>query len=183
MLGLRIGTLSEAYRRQLAEGPQLSALLREIARKTGESTSATKWTNGEALVVDSVHGAHQIQAIQVPHGYSDAAYARAAGKLLLATTTEQQRQEYFANHKLDKRTPHTATTISDLTRQFDAIRKVDYSLEREEFAIGVSCLAISIGGQASPYAVTISAPAERFEREWEGYLSILRHAVAGCFGS
>lgn len=183
VLGLRVGTLAEAFKRQLAEGPQLSALLRDVARQTGESVSAIKWTHGEAVVVDVVSGSHPIQSVQVPHGFADAAHARAGGKLLLATASEMQLQEYLARHELTRRTPHTVATVPELEQQFARFRALGYSIEKEEFALGVSCIAYPVGGLVSPYALVISAPAERFEREWESYLSVLSATVSAYFSA
>ncbi|MGD9473365.1 MAG: IclR family transcriptional regulator [Novosphingobium sp.] len=181
VLGLRIGTLAEAFRRQMAEGPQLSALLRDIARQSGEALSVTKWINGEAVVIDVVQGNHPIQAIQVPHGFSQDSFARAGGKLLLANAPDQQRSLYFATHALKKRTPHTATSIQELEQQFAQIRKVGFAIDRNEFVDGVSCLAVPVPQGVSPYAVTISAPSDRFEGEWQKYLAILRETIGSYF--
>lgn len=181
VLGLRVGILAESFKRQLAEGPQLSALLRDVARQSGETVSAIKWSNGEAIVIDVVSGSHHIQAVQVPHGFADAAYSRAGGKMMLATASDLQRQEYFAKHDLIKRTPHTVETIAELEQQFERIRKAGYSIEKEEFAAGVSCIAYPVGGLASPYALVVSAPSDRFEREWESYLAILASTVSAYF--
>src|SRR3546814_2566097 len=38
VLGLRIGTLAEGFRRQLGGASQISSLIRTIARETGETT-------------------------------------------------------------------------------------------------------------------------------------------------
>ncbi|MEZ5748988.1 MAG: IclR family transcriptional regulator [Caenibius sp.] len=181
VLGLRIGTLAEAFRRQMAEGPQLSALLRDIARQSGEALSVTKWMNGEAVVIDVVQGGHPIQAIQVPHGFCQDGFSRAGGKLLLANAPEQQRNIYFATHELKKRTPHTTTSVKELERQFVQIRKDGFAIDRNEFVDGVSCLAIPVPQGVSPYAVTISAPSDRFEGEWQNYLAMLRETVRAYF--
>ena len=181
VLGLRIGTLAEGFRRQMAEGSQLSALLREIARQSGETISATKWMNGEAVVVDVVQGGRPIQAIQVPHGYAEDGYSRAGGKLFLANATDQQRNIYFATHELRKRTPHTETSVEQLEKQFSQIRKDGFAIERNEFVDGISCLAVPVPQGISPYAVTISAPSDRFEGEWPKYLDILHQTIRSHF--
>ena len=101
--------------------------------------------------------------------------------MLLANAPDQQRTLYFATHALKKRTPHTATTIQELEQQFAQIRKVGFAIDRNEFVDGVSCLAVPVPQGVSPYAVTISAPSDRFEGEWQKYLAILRETIGSYF--
>src|SRR3546814_12602946 len=65
VLGLRIGTLAEGFRRQLGGASQISSLIRTIARETGETTYAAKWIDGEVVSVDLVRGRHHIQALEL----------------------------------------------------------------------------------------------------------------------
>src|SRR3546814_10508140 len=113
VLGLRIGTLAESFRRQLGGASQISSLIRTIARETGETTYAAKWIDGEVVSVDLVRGRHHIQALELPPGFSEDAHARAGGKILLAYATEEMRQEYLRTQSLKKRTANTTASIKD----------------------------------------------------------------------
>jgi DNA-binding IclR family transcriptional regulator len=178
ILGLRVGRLAEGFRRQLSGSAQVSALVRQIARKTGETTYAAKWINGEVVSIDIVRGHYHIQALELPHGFSQDAHARAGGKVLLAYATEEQRREYFKTHKPKRRTVHTVISAKKLQAQFDTIRAQGYCVEREEFALGLCCIGMPLDNGLSPYAIGISAPAERFNENFDSYLETLRDTIA-----
>jgi len=174
VLGLRVGSLAEGFRRQLGGASQIAGLVRAIARETGETTYAAKWINGEVVSVDLVRGRHHIQALELPTGFSDDAHARAGGKVLLAFATEEMRDEYFRTHGLRRRTPNTTTSIKALKSQFEAIRDQRYAVENEEFAPGLSCIGVPLDNGMSPYAIGVSAPTERFSANFDSYLATLR---------
>lgn len=177
VLGLKVAGLAEGFRRQVGGQRQLSRLLRQIARTTGETTYAARWLNGEVMSVEIVRGHHPIQALELPPGYSGDGYSRAGGKVLLAYASESEREEYFRTHTLKKRTPNTVATKSALNRQFAEIRQTGYAIEKEEFALGLSCVGIPLDGGLTPYAIGISAPTERFNDNTESYIKTLQEAV------
>ena len=149
-------------------------MLRRIADATGETAYASGWWNGEIVTLVSVRGHNAVQASEVSHGtYSDA-HARASGKLLLAYATEEQRTAYLSSHRLKARTAKTIATLPRLYEEFERIRAAGYATDLEEFANGLCCLAVGLGGDTPLFALTISAPAERFEREFETYLATMK---------
>jgi IclR family transcriptional regulator, acetate operon repressor len=182
VLGIRVGTLGEGFRRQLGGVAQISSLIRNIARETGETTYAAKWIDGNIVSVDLVRGRHPIQALELPHGFAEDGHARAGGKVLLAYATDEIRREYLQTHALRQRTPNTITSITELETQFKLIRRQEYAFENEEFAPGLSCVGVPIDGGLSPYAIGISAPSERMVARFEDYLKILRSQTAALIG-
>ncbi|WP_068072432.1 IclR family transcriptional regulator [Novosphingobium lentum] len=177
VLGMKVGSLAEGFRRQLGGSRQISHLLRQIARTTGETTYAARWIDGEVVSVEIVRGHHSIQALELPHGFSEDAHSRSGGKVLLAHATDLQRDEYFRTHKLRKRTPKTINSISELTRQFAEIREQGYAVEREEFAEGLCCVGVPLDEGLSPYAIGVSAPTERFNVNLDVYIETLKAVV------
>lgn len=178
ILGLRVGALAEGFRRQLSGSAQVSSLVRQIARQTGETTYAAKWINGEVVSIDIVRGHHPIQALELPHGFSEDAHARAGGKVLLAYATDEQRREYLKTHALRRRTPNTTCSVKKLEAQFAEIRAKGHAVEREEFALGLCCVGVPLEGGLSPYSIGISAPTERFNKNLVSYLDTLRSGIA-----
>ncbi len=177
VLGLKVGGLAEGFRKQLGGERQLSTLLRQIARATGETAYAARWLNCEVISVEIVRGHHQIQALELPPGYSEDGHSRAGGKVLLAYASESEREQYFRTHKLTKRTPNTTASITALNKQFEEIRERGYAMEEEEFALGLSCIGVPLDGGLSPYAIGVSAPTERFNLNSEFYINTLKDAV------
>ncbi len=178
LLGLRIGALAEAFPRHLAPPERLLPFVRQVASETGETTYAVGWVDGEIAALAVVRGRFAVQTAEIPHGNCQDAHARASGKLLLAFADPALRERYLATHPLNERTDHTITDRRALDTAFEEIRRERYSTDFEEFSDGVSCLAVPIHDGSVPFALSLSAPTERFDREWPRYLEIARRIAA-----
>jgi IclR family acetate operon transcriptional repressor len=178
VLGLRVGTLADGFARQLAPSERLAPIVRLLARETGETSYASGWWNGEIMTLCFAPGTNPVQAAQVPQGYVGDAHARASGKLLLAMASEATRDAYFGKHKLNRLTPNTITSQSALRQEFEAIRERGYSTDEEEFAQGLTCLAVPFDDGYSPFVLAVSGPTERVDAHRDEYLASLRAAAA-----
>lgn len=178
VLGLRVGVLIEGFKRHLAPPEHLGPVLRRISDETGETAYGSGWWDGEIVTLVTTRGTNAVQATEVSHGtYSDA-HARASGKLLLAYSSEEVRTQYLSSHRLNQRTAKTITLLPNLYEEFERIRAAGYATDMEEFSDGLCCLAIGIGGGTEPFALTVSAPAERFQQMFQSYLATMRR-IAG----
>ncbi len=172
-LGLRIGTLVEAFRRQLDPVESLVPHLRSLAAKTGEAAYIAGWHDGRIVVFSHIPGQHAVNVTDLRVGLADDAHARASGKLLLAFATPETRAEYFRSHPPLGRTPKTLTDPAALERELARIREQGYATDLEEFLPGVCCLSAPLDGGASPFVFSLSAPTERFTRKFETYLEAI----------
>lgn len=173
VLGLSIGTLAQAFSRQLAPPEHLAPLIRLIARETGETAYVAGWWNGRVTAFGVARGTNPVQVAEVAHGFSRDAHARGSGKLLLAYASATVRDGYLESHALTRRTSHTLTSRAALEKEFQRIREQGHAFDREEFVEGLSCIAVPLDAGRSPFALGLSAPTERFERQWEKYLEVL----------
>jgi IclR family acetate operon transcriptional repressor len=179
VLGLRVGTLAEGFARQLAPSERLAPIVRALARETGETSYASGWWNGEIMTLCFAPGTSPLQAAEVPQGYVGDAHARASGKLLLAMANEATRDAYLGQHnKLGRLTPNTITTRTALRRELELIRERGYATDEEEFAAGLSCIAVPFDHGYSPFVLAVSGPTERVNAHRDEYLESLRRAVA-----
>jgi IclR family transcriptional regulator, acetate operon repressor len=178
VLGLRAGTLAEGFARQLAPSERLAPIVRALAVETGESSYASGWWQGDIATLTSARGTNPVQAAEVPQGYVGNAHARASGKLLLAMATDVTRDAYFKKHKLTRLTPNTITSQRALREELDRIRECGYATDEQEFAIGLSCVAVPFDEGFSPFVLAVSGPAERVAEHRAEYLDALRRAVA-----
>lgn len=177
VLGFRVGTLAEAFHRQLAPSEHLAPMVRQLAQETGETSYASGWWSGEIMALSVARGTNPVQAAEIPQGYVGNAHARASGKLLLAMATPEARDAYLSTHKLSRLTPNTITSRSALNRELAAIRERGYSTDHEEFALGLCCLAVPFDAGYSPFVLGLSAPRERFIEHEDRYLGIMRRVA------
>jgi DNA-binding IclR family transcriptional regulator len=177
VLGLRVGTLAEGFARQLAPSERLAPIVRALARETGETSYASGWWNGEIMTLCFAPGTNPVQAAEVPQGYVGDAHARASGKLLLAMANQATRDAYLGKHKLNRLTPKTITSRAALRQEFETIRERGYATDEEEFATGLSCVAVPFDQGYSPFVLAVSGPTERVDVHRDDYLESLRRAV------
>jgi len=177
VLGLQVATIADAFTRHLAPPEHLAPLVRQVAAETGETAYAVGWRNGEIVNLVSAAGNKAIQAMTVPQGYHQNAHARATGKLLLAYAAPDVRALYLATHPMERRTPNTLLDRDALEGELAHIQECGFSADREEFALGLCCLAVPVGRSAPTFAIGLSAPVERFNAEFDTYLSVLQEVA------
>lgn len=179
ILGLKIGEIVESFSRHLAPPERLTPLVRAVAKETGETSYAVGWMGDEIVVLGTARGTNSVSVSDTPHGHASDAHARASGKLLLALAEPHKSADYLGRHELRKLTPNTLTDPSALRNELNAIREKRISIEREEFAKGVSCIAVPIAGFGTTHALAISVPSERFEQNLIRYEAIMLRIAAG----
>jgi len=177
-LGIGIGKLANAYHEQALPPPELWVSLRSISEITGESVYLSAWRSGEMEVVAHLPGSLPVRVGDLRVGFHGVAHARAAGKVLLAFGSEQQRQRYLATAALERVTERTVSTQAALLQVLARTRDDSYAVEYEEFAEGVACLCVPILSQAGLMgAYTVSAPVDRLRAREAEYLDVLRTAA------
>lgn len=177
-LGPRIGVLSAAYYEQTEPGESLLAPLRALAGETGETAYLSGWRGTEIEVLASAEGSHAVRVPGLARGAHGHAHARASGKLLLAYASESLREAYLARYGLDVLTPNTIVDPAELAREFERIRADAFSVEVEEFALGVACACAPIMFDDQIIgAYAVSAPVDRFRAAREQLTAAVRAAA------
>ena len=174
LLGLRVGTLTEGFSRQLAPSEHLAPMVRALAQETGETAYAAGWWSGEIMTLAVARGTNPVQAAEVPQGYVGDAHTRASGKLLLAFASPSAREAYLDAHPLRQTAPRALTSRQSLEAELDHIRAQGHAVDDEEFAPGLCCIAVPFDAGHSPFVLALSAPRERFAQEHERYLAIMQ---------
>jgi IclR family acetate operon transcriptional repressor len=172
-LGMRIGTLAEAFSRQLAPDDETVALVRSLAEETGEAAYIVARRGLEVVLLAATQGAHAVSIKLPPLGLLPDAHARASGKVALAFAPAEIRSEYVRTHNLDRLTEHTKIDPEELEREFAVVRERGYALNIEELAPGLCAIAAPVDGGASPFVLSLSAPRERFDKNFDTYKDAL----------
>jgi DNA-binding IclR family transcriptional regulator len=181
MLGLGVAALVHGFRQQLGDFGWLVGLAEDAARVIGETAYVVGWMDGEIVVMASAPGRLPIPITPVATGTAGDAHARAAGKLLLALAPDSEIDRYLQQHPLLPRTPYTLTDRAQLSREIEIIRRDAVAYEREEYAEGLSCIAVPLGEPPLQLVLGISAPTARLQFSADTYLAQLRE-MAGRRG-
>jgi DNA-binding IclR family transcriptional regulator len=89
------------------------------------------------------------------------------------------RVAYLRRHPLERLTDATICDAKELEKELERIRKRGYAFDREEYALGVSCIAAPLlqDGQIVA-AVGISLPTDRFKRKRQALAETLLEVIA-----
>ncbi|MFM7009385.1 MAG: IclR family transcriptional regulator [Betaproteobacteria bacterium] len=177
ILGPGIGTIAQGFRRQVGSSDMALEFATKAAALTGETAYVVGWLEDEIIVLGTAKGSGAIQAAEVPQGTAGDAHARASGKLLLAMANEQDKTRYLEAHTFTRRTKNTIASRSALERELSKVRENWFACEREEYELGLSCMAVPLGNVPSMLVLGISAPTFRFDENWQKYLEILREVA------
>ena len=116
------------------------------------------YIEGEIQVVDIADGPH-MPRVDVWVGFNDAGHATALGKCVLGQLETGECEEYVDRHPLVELTPNTATRPGELMRRIAASQP--YVWDREEFALGTTCVAVPVTGPGFSGALGLSWPSRR----------------------
>ena len=183
-LGLGVGMLAQRFGRQLAPPDALLPYLHALAARTGETTYVCTWTDAGAVLLATTPGHHAVTVGTGQVGLLEYTHARAAGRVLLAQLPPETRGAFLDRHPMEPRTPRTIVDPDEFERELERVRAQGYALDREEFSVGVCCIAAAIDTGATPFALSLSAPRDRFEEREDEYLeAILSLAAAAGRGT
>jgi DNA-binding IclR family transcriptional regulator len=154
---------------ELLDGPARQGLRaarqREILVGLRDELSAAAYlsvlTDGEIRLVDVADSA-AAPRVDLWVGFEDAAHATAVGKAVLAVLRPGDRLDYLGRHGMADLTPRTVTDRRVLLHQLET--QPVYALDREEYALGTACIAVSIPGAPEPAAVAVSVPSGQVGR-------------------
>jgi IclR family transcriptional regulator, acetate operon repressor len=163
-LGPQVAALHSAFLRQLRPVTNFVPILEELVERTGETSYAAMWDDGEVSLQAVVEGRQALRVTGLRVGYRGMAHSRASGKAVLAYLPDGELSAYLADHPLTATTPNTITDEGILRDALAEIRSNGYAVDNQEFASGVWCIAAPFFGSqgAVQGAVSISMPASRW---------------------
>lgn len=174
VLGLGMATLAHGFRKQMSVSDHLVRLTQDVGRELGETAYVSGWIDDEIVVLATTPGDSAIHAAQIPYGTASNAHARAGGKLLLAMSSQIDMSNYLMKHPFMRCTPNTIIDDKSFISEIEEVQKKWVGYDREEFVLGLTCMAVPIGPAPSKLALAISAPSDRFRINHDRYLAIMR---------
>jgi IclR family transcriptional regulator, acetate operon repressor len=175
------GLLSrEPARKRLVVGPRFTRLafgalvasmrdasrhviLQRLVSTINETCNIGTLVNGEIVYLDRVEAEHWPLRLQFTVGSRVPLHCTAIGKLFLALAPARQRRSLLGSLALKRYTEHTITSGTRLEQELKLIRKEGVSFDRQEFLVGVTCVAVPITGADGDIlaAIAIQAPEAR----------------------
>lgn len=151
-LGSRVGFCRPNGLRELAMHD-----LSELHVNTGLTAHLGVLEGGEVVYVEKVHGGNPLRTVTTP-GARQPASCSGLGKAMLAWTGPQE-VRFVVEAGLPRLTRNSITEPGRFFRELDRIREAGVAYDREESALGLTCVAAPlIAGGRVVAAVSVSGP-------------------------
>ena len=146
-----------------AERHQILTALVDII---GETCNFTTLAGHEVLYLDRVEARWPLR-LHFDTGSRVPIHCTASGKMLLASMKTPERKRVIDAVGLPAYTPHTITARAAFDAELSQIGQQGYSLDREEFLLGMAAIAVPVLGLdgTAIAAVACHAPSVRFTPE------------------
>ncbi len=164
-LGSRIWDLARS-RHELEDLRALvKPLMSELVERTGETVQLATVEDLSAVYLDLVESPHPVK-LTSRAGARLPAHSSAIGKALLAELDADELERRLDGVELERLTEHTITDPDALIAELETIRRRGYSVDDEEFALGLRCIAMPIRDRddRAIAALSVSMPTPRYSR-------------------
>jgi len=128
-----------------AANAERRAILRALVDRVGETCNLTMLAGAEVLYVDRVESAWPLR-LHLEPGSRVPLHCTASGKLFLAHMPAAQRARVLATLALRSATPKSLTEAAAIEKEARTILRRGYSLDREEFLVGLVAIAVPVPG-------------------------------------
>lgn len=179
-VGVKLTELAFGTLRASMRDASRHALLRRLVHQVNETCNIGIMLHGEIVYLDRVESEHWPLRLQYHAGSRVPLHCTAIGKLFLALMPSPRRRHLLQSLELRRFTKGTITERSRLEAEFKQIRKERVSFDREEYLVGVVCMAVPVIGRNGETlaAIAIQAPKARMNvRAALDHLPALRRAA------
>jgi IclR family transcriptional regulator, acetate operon repressor len=173
---LAFGALSSSMRHDTPH-----VVLQRLVHTLNETCNIGTLLNGEVVYLDRVEAEHWPLRLHYTVGSRVPLHCSAIGKLFLALAAAPRRRRLLQSLELRRFTDSTITDSARLETELRQIRKEQASFDREEYLVGVVCMAVPVIGKNGEMlaALAIQAPQARMNVQTaRRHLPALLHAAA-----
>jgi IclR family acetate operon transcriptional repressor len=136
--------------------------LMDLKARHEETTNLGIMDGSYVIYTDKIESSHLLR-MDLAIGCHVPCHCTALGKAILANRPETDVRRLFRKNKFERRTPRTIASFSGLLEQLAEIRKKGYSIDDEELALGIRCIAVPIFNYTGDCvaAISIAGPSLR----------------------
>ncbi|SOC82461.1 transcriptional regulator, IclR family [Ensifer adhaerens] len=177
-IGVQAFVVGNAFARSRDMVSLAVPLMRRLMLATGETVNFFMQDGSEVVCMAQVQSQQMVRAISRPGGGAEM-HRSAAGKMILAHMSDDEVTAIIRKTGMNRYTEHTIVTQDDLRVELDKIRQRGFSVDNEEFSLGLRCIAAPIYDEAGIVhaAVSIAGPSSRIS---EARVETLGELVATC---
>lgn len=150
--------------------------VRELASLTQESVGfgIADWESGKVIYIDAVNSTQPVH-VAMRVGLTPPLYASAAGRVLMAFASDEQRENYLARAPFKKLTSKTLTTRSEIREALKVIQHQKYCISSGEMLADSAAMAAPVFDAHDQVigAMMVGMPLSRLQGRLEQYREIL----------
>jgi IclR family transcriptional regulator, KDG regulon repressor len=170
-LGLKFLTLSESIRININLRKEAELILKGLSRVTGEASFLYVLVEHRAICIEFCKGENVLQ-IAATIGESLPLYIGAAPKILLAFLPDEERERIIQEIEFTPYTPNSIIDRNELRKELNTIRDRGYSINHEEYELGVNAIGAPIRDYSGKViaGLSLDIPTIRFTPEQKDFL-------------
>jgi len=178
-LGLKLFELGTKAVSQLNLRERARPFLERLVLETSETVHLCVLDDSEVVYLDKVEPERSVR-MATSIGRRNPAHCTAVGKAMMASLPGTQVESIVRKQGMRAVTSHTITSLLELKKELERIRKLGYSVDNEEIEEGVRCVGCVVRNfSGEPLAaISISGPAFRLTPEKVPVLASAVMAVA-----
>ncbi|MCL1913031.1 MAG: IclR family transcriptional regulator [Eubacteriaceae bacterium] len=177
-LGIRLFEIGNSISNKWNEKRIAYPYMQEIVEKTGETVHMAILSDGEVLYIEKLESSRSIQIVTAS-GVKLPAYCTGLGKALMSNLPTEDIKRICQATGFVQHTENTIMSCEALMAELAVIRDRGYSVDEQEFMIGLRCIAVPIYNHFEKVvaAISIAAPLSRMQGErFELYKELLMSA-------
>jgi len=155
-LGLELTNLGFQVIRRMDLRREALPYMKELVQEWDETCDLSIYDQGKIFYIEVLRGNHAL-TISAAVGQRLPAHSTASGKLFLAYLLPEE-LDTILNQPMDAYTDNTITSPDELRKQLIKIRNQGYSVDYEEYEVGVCAIAAPIFNRRGNVIATIGGP-------------------------
>lgn len=173
-LSLKFLTIGGKALNSFDVGVKVIPFLKELAEKSKETVHFAVLEEGKVVYLKNIGSAESLQVYKYP-GERDFVHTTAVGKILLAGLSNGEVDKIILKNGLPKCTPNTITSLEELKKHLEKVRKQGFAIDNEESEKGAKCIAGFVRNYVGKViaSISVSGPSVRISRDQVKKLSKL----------
>jgi DNA-binding IclR family transcriptional regulator len=156
-------------------------IIESLARESGESANLACLAGDSAIYLDKAEANNRSLRMRTVPGDRLPLYCTGVGKAILSQLPDERIRAILGSAPLPKINDATLTEPEDVIREARRARELGYGVDREEYELGLTCIAMPLRLPGSDFAgaVSVSGPSARMRIPGakERFLSLLKEAT------
>jgi len=142
-------------------------IMTRLAETVQESVFAAVLEETDVVYIASAAPPDRIVSISVSVGSRAPAHCVSSGRILVASLSEKEQDEYFEKAKLTRLTPNTVTSKVELRSLIEEARVKDWAIVDQELEIGLRSISVPIRDRSGKVmaALNVACPSSRITPE------------------